>query len=73
MLKFPRHLQICQILANFPVKTATSALLFTSNFNDGCFATIDGGGSVLFGVERQDLGTENSTMGYFNKEKNRTP
>lgn len=43
--------------------------IFTSNFNDGCFVTIDGGGSVLFGVERQDLGVETSTMGYFNKEK----
>ena len=43
--------------------------IFTSDFNDGCFITIDGSGSIVFDCYGQDTGREVSSIGYFNKEK----
>lgn len=43
--------------------------IFTSDFNDGCFVTIDGSGSIFLDNHKKQIGRELSTIGYFNKEK----
>jgi carbamoyltransferase len=47
-----------------------ASTVFSSNFNEGSFLTIDGAGSVLLTHNNELTGVENNTIGYFNKEKN---
>ena len=47
-----------------------AASVFSSEFNEGSFLTLDGAGSVAFGYNFQDsFIAETNTIGYFNKEK----
>lgn len=44
--------------------------VFTSDFNDGSFLTLDGAGSLILGEEcKNTFGAETSSFGYFNKQK----
>ena len=47
-----------------------AASVFSSDFNEGSFLTLDGAGSVVFGYDLQrTFLAETNTIGYFNKEK----
>jgi carbamoyltransferase len=47
-----------------------AASVFTSDFNEGSFLTLDGAGSLILGHDfKNTFGAETSTFGYFNKEK----
>ena len=43
--------------------------VFTSDFNEGTFVTLDGNGSIFWGANFENLGAENNSTGFFNKEK----
>lgn len=43
--------------------------VFTSDFNEGTFVTLDGNGSIFWGSNFENLGAENNSVGFFNKEK----
>lgn len=45
------------------------ASIFTSNFNEGSFLTLDGAGSLLLGYDYDPKMAETSSIGYFNKSK----
>jgi len=48
-----------------------ASAIFSSDFNDGCFITLDGAGSAHWNYYTTEyLDQEVSTIGYFNKEKN---
>ena len=44
--------------------------IFTSDFQEGCFITLDGAGSVFFNCRDEFIDVETSTIGYFNKKRN---
>jgi carbamoyltransferase len=46
-----------------------AAAIFTCDFNEGSFLTLDGAGSIAYGVENRMFLTETNSIGYFNKEK----
>ena len=47
-----------------------AASVFSSDFNEGSFLTLDGAGSLVFGYDlNKILVFESNTIGYFNKEK----
>lgn len=47
-----------------------AASVFSSDFNEGSFLTLDGAGSIAFGYDLQrSFLAETNTIGYFNKEK----
>jgi carbamoyltransferase len=47
-----------------------AASVFSSDFNEGSFLTLDGAGSIAFGYDLQrSFIAETNTIGYFNKEK----
>jgi len=46
-----------------------AASVFSSDFNEGSFITLDGAGSVSFSCKFTSISTETNTIGYFNKEK----
>lgn len=57
-----------KILSHHICHAASS--VFTSNFNEGSFLTLDGAGSLIFGNDfKNNFGAETSTFGYFNKSK----
>jgi carbamoyltransferase len=43
--------------------------VFSSDFNEGTFVTLDGNGSIFWGAEFEHLDAENNSVGFFNKEK----
>jgi carbamoyltransferase len=43
--------------------------VFTSEFNEGSFITLDGGGSMLRGINNKSFTKESNTIGYFNKKE----
>ena len=44
--------------------------VFSSDFNEGTFITLDGAGSVIYSYNQEDsLTAETNSIGYFNKEK----
>ena len=45
-----------------------SASIFSCNYNEGTFITLDGSGSAIIDQKKM-VGHEQSTIGYFNKEK----
>ena len=47
-----------------------AASIFSSDFNEGSFMTLDGAGSVAWGYDfGRSYQAETNTLGYFNKEK----
>lgn len=47
-----------------------AASVFSSNFNEGSFLTLDGAGSIAFGYNlNRTFIAETNTIGYFNKER----
>lgn len=47
-----------------------AASIFSSDFNEGSFVTLDGAGSIAFGYDfSRSFLAETNTIGYFNKEK----
>jgi carbamoyltransferase len=47
-----------------------AAAVFTSEFNEGSFMTLDGAGSLIYGKDYNKFyGAETHTFGYFNKKK----
>jgi len=46
-----------------------AASVFSSNFNEGSFITLDGSGSLFKNVVGNIVGFEQSSIGYFNKKK----
>ncbi|MHA2164166.1 MAG: hypothetical protein ACXABF_17275, partial [Candidatus Thorarchaeota archaeon] len=43
--------------------------VFSSDYNEGTFITMDNAGSILFNAAGNVFSTENHSIGYFNKEK----
>ena len=44
--------------------------VFSSDFNEGTFITLDGAGSVIYSYNQEDsIAAETNSIGYFNKEK----
>lgn len=47
-----------------------SSAVFSSDFNEGTFITLDGAGSVIYSYDQEELMVaETNSIGYFNKEK----
>ena len=47
-----------------------ASAVFSSDFNEGSFITIDGSGHALLTYDNDFTGVENNTIGYFNKKNN---
>lgn len=46
-----------------------ASAVFTSDFNEGSFITLDGNGSIFYSSLWRPLGAESGSIGFFNKEK----
>lgn len=55
-----------KILSHHVCHAASS--VFTSDFDDGAFITLDGGGSMVRNYSGNSFAIENNTIGYFNKK-----
>lgn len=70
------HKKLNDIFPNAKIKIVShhlshaSSAIFSCNFNEGTFFTLDAGGSMVYGAyKRKVILEETNTIGYFNKSK----
>jgi carbamoyltransferase len=69
------HQVINAVFPNAKVKIVShhqshaASAIFSCDFNEGSFLTLDGAGSITLGMNDRSFLTETNSIGYFNKEK----